>query len=123
MIYKREEYVEEVNTPDAKFPVRRIEVLTPVDGGKPKFFGEVTLGIQTPLGIHQLPISFEIEAESIHKAFKKFDETARPRVEEARLEIEEELRRIQREQASRIIRPGEMGLPPGGLTGLRKQQP
>ena len=120
MIYKREEYVEEVNTPEAKFPVRHIEVLTPVDGGKAKFIGQVTLGIQTPYGVHQLPIVFEIEAESIHKAFKRFDETAKPKIEDARHEIEEELQRARREQASRIIRPGEVGLGPGGITDLKK---
>jgi hypothetical protein len=108
MIYKREEYVEEAGE-GAKFPVKHIEVFTPQEGGKPRFVGEVVLGLETPMGIQQIPISFQIEAEVVAEAFQKFEQYALPKIEQARREIEEEVRRVRREASGRIITPGKMG--------------
>ena len=109
MIYKREEYVEE-DTEDQKFPVKRIDVLDPVDGSGKKFIGQLALGMQTPLGVQQIPVTFEIEADTVQQAFEKFAETAEPRIEETRQQIEEELRKVRQEASSRIVRPSEINL-------------
>ena len=108
MIYKREEYVQQAEE-GAKFPVRQIEAMTDIDTGESTFVGQVALGLQTPMGVQQIPVSFEIPAPTIKEAFDKFEETAAPRVEEARKGIEEEINRMRREQAGRIIRPEEIG--------------
>jgi hypothetical protein len=117
MIYKREDYVEESDQQGAKFPVKHIEALSPLDGSKTTYVGQVTLGIQTPMGVQQIPISFEIQADTVIEAFKKFEESAEPRVDEARRQIEEEIDKLRMEAASRIIRPGEVGMTPGAIAG------
>jgi len=123
MIYKREEYVEE-NPEDRKFPIKHIDVVAPIDGSNKRFVGEVALGIQTPLGIQQVPITFEIPADSVEQAFQRFEQYAMPKVEEARKQIEEEFRRLRQEASSRIIRPSELTMRPQGnvidLTKLRQ---
>ena len=113
MIYKRSEYIEE-DPEDQKFPVKNIDVLEPLDESPKKFVGHVSLGLQTAMGIQQLPISFEIEASHVAEAFQKFAAAAEPRIEETRRNIEQELQRMRQEQASRIVRPGEMGMPANG---------
>jgi len=111
MIYKREEYVEEeAEEAESKFPVKHVEALQPLDGGSTRFVGHVALGIQTPLGIQQLPISFEISADSVREAFSKFAQTAEPRIEETRTAIEDEIQKARQDASSRIIRPGELGM-------------
>lgn len=114
MIYKLEEYVEQANPEqETTFPLKRIEVLTPLDGSRTRYVGHVTLGIQTPVGVQQFPISFDIEAEDVADAFKKFEQSAEPKIEEARRGLEEEVSRVRREASSRIISPGELGLAGG----------
>lgn len=110
MIYKREDYIEEP-TEGSQFPVRHIEALEPLEGGMAKFVGHVTLGLQTPLGIQQIPVSFEIEAASVQGAFEKFDQCAEPRIEQARKAIEDEIQKVRQEADTRIIRPGDTGMP------------
>jgi len=119
MIYKRENYVEEQKD-NEKFPVKQIEVLQPVGEGDSKFIGQLTMGLQTPMGVQQIPISFEIDASDIAEAFSRFEDAAQPRIEEARKGIEEEIRRIRDEASSRIIRPGEMAPPGGGVIDINK---
>lgn len=109
MIYKREDYVEEAGE-EAKFPVKQIEVLRPLEGGGAQFIGRVGLGIQTPMGVQQIPITFEIEAQSVEEAFARFEASAGPRIEETRKALEEELQKARREASGRIVRPGELGL-------------
>ena len=119
MIYKRDEYIEQAEEESSKFPVKHIETMTDVKTGEQRFVGQVTLGLQTPAGVQQIPVSFEITAGSIADAFKKFDECAEPRIEEARKGIEEEIGRLRREAGSRIVRPGEVGLGGASPSGLR----
>ena len=119
MIYKREEYVEEAGE-NAKFPVRHIEVFTPQDGGKPRFVGQVALGFETPMGIQQIPVTFEIDAAMIAEAFQKFEKASEPKIEEARRQLEEEFHRLRREAQGRIVRPDELGLGGGNIIDFKK---
>jgi hypothetical protein len=121
MIYKREEYVEEAGE-SAKFPVRHIEVFTPQDGSKPRFVGQVALGFETPMGLQQIPVTFEIDALLIAEAFQKFEAAAEPKIEEARKQLEEEFRRLRRESQSRIVRPDELGLGGGNIIDFKKMK-
>lgn len=126
MIYRREEYIEQAKE-TSRFPVRHIEALIDIATNKATYVGQVTLGLQTPVGVQQMPVSFEIEADSIEQAFERFEATAEPKVEEARKSIEEEITRLRREQSGRIIRPDEIGglggapgaggTPGGGIIG------
>ena len=116
MIYRREEFFEE-QPEDQKFPVRQVEQVTSLDGSVKKFVGRVTLGIQTPMGVTSLPVSFEIEAASVQEAFAKFSQRAETEVEAAKNELQEELSEMRRRSQSRIVTPGD--LPPTDLGKLR----
>jgi hypothetical protein len=113
MIAKRESYVEEAQQ-DSKYPVRNLEVLTDIESGQARYVGQVALGIQTPMGVQQLPVSFEIEAESVKDAFGQFEERAEQEVAQARQRIQQEVDKARHEEAGRIVRPGEVGLGGGG---------
>ncbi len=113
MIYRKEDYIEE-NEQDQKYPVKRIEVLTPLDESKKIYTGHVMLGLQTPMGMQQISVSFEIDAEGIREAFQKFGAAAEPRIEEVRKGIEQELSRLRQEASSRIVTPGQVGFGGGG---------
>jgi len=69
--------------------------------------------ILTPAGA--LPLSFEIEADSLQQAVEKFGETANKAVEDTM----ERLKQLRREAASGLIVPDSGGGfgGPGGLTG------
>jgi hypothetical protein len=116
MIYRREEYFEE-KPEDTKFPIRQIEQLTSLDGSMKKYVGRVTLGIQTPMGVTSLPVSFEIEAPSLQEAFTKFSQRAETEVEAAKAELQDELNEMRRKSQNRIVTPGE--LPPTDMGKLR----
>ena len=116
MIYKREEFFEE-NPNDAKYPVKQVEQITSLDGSVKKFVGRVSLGIQTPMGVQTLPVSFEIEATTVQQAFQSFAARAETEVEAAKRELQEELSEMRRRSQSRIVTPGE--LPPQDLGKLK----
>jgi len=116
MIYRREEFFEE-QPDDPKFPVRQVEQLTSLDGSVKKFVGRVTLGIQTPMGVTSLPVSFEIEAASVQEAFANFAKRAETEVEAAKGELQDELMEMRRRSQSRIVTPGE--LPPTDFGKLK----
>lgn len=122
MIYKREDYIYHGEESE-RFPVKQIEVLTDIASGQQKFMGQVTLGLQTPMGVQQIPVGFEIEAESVEAAFAKFDESAQPKIEDARKGIEEEIGRLRREASTRIVRPDEVGMGGGAAPGVGGQRP
>ena len=109
MIYKKEEYIEEAGEKE-KFFLKQIEVLTPLDSGTSRYFGHITLGIQTPMGVQQIPVSFEIDAGTIREAFQRFEQCAEPKIEETRKSIEEEIQRLRQEAAGRIIKPGDIAM-------------
>jgi hypothetical protein len=116
MIYRREEFFEE-QPEDQKFPVKQVEQITSLDGSVKKFVGRVTLGVQTPMGVTSLPVSFEIEAASIQEAFTKFSQRAETEVEAAKSELQDELTEMRRRSQSRIVTPGD--LPPTDLGKLK----
>jgi len=115
MIYKRDEYIEE-SPSGSKIPVKHIEMLTPIEGGQPLFVGQLAVGLSTPLGVQQIPVTFPIDAATVKEAFDKFESCAEPKIEETRKQIEEEIGRARREASSRIVTPGEVGL--GGMGGV-----
>jgi len=116
VIYKREEYLEESPT-DQKFPVKQIEVLSSIDGKESKYIGRVSLGLQTPMGVQTIPVSFEVEAASIQEAFAKFSTRADAEVEVAKKELQDELQEMRRRSQNRIVTPGD--LPPTDMGRLK----
>lgn len=99
-----------------------IRCLTPVtgDGSVDSERPVVYVGqaqLMTPVGT--LPLSFEIDANSLAEAAEKFGDAANVAVEQA----VEELKEIRREQASSIVIPemggGPTGAPGGGKIQLR----
>lgn len=103
--------------------VGTIRMLTPVksDGSADASRAVIYVGeaqIMTNAGA--LPLSFEIEAQSLDEAVKKFSEMAKDAVEKAVHELQE----LHRQAASSIVVPqGGMGeLGPGGMPGGGKIQ-
>ena len=116
MIYKREEFYEE-NADDEKFPLKQVEQLSSLDGATKRFVGRVSLGVQTPMGVQTLPVTFEIPASTIQEAFLHFAEHAEREVENAKKELAAELQEMRRRSQSRIVTPGE--LPPTDFSKLK----
>jgi hypothetical protein len=79
-----------------------------------RFIG--TAQLMTPAG--PLPVSFEIEADSLNAAVRGFGPAAKDAIERTL----EELRELQREQASSIVVP-RGGLDPSKLGGGGIQMP
>lgn len=99
--------------------VGSIQRLTPVtaDGEKDtsrkvRYVGQTQ--VMSPAGA--LPITFELEVDSLSEAIAGFPEAAHKAVEET----VEELKRLQREQQSSIMVPGQEGGGgmPGGGSGM-----
>ena len=108
-------YQEEVFT-DRR--VGTIQRLTPVDGnGAPDssrpvvYMGQTQ--VLTPAGA--LPLSFEIQADSLSDAAARFGEAAKVAVEETSARLEE----MRREAASSIIVPDKGAGGPGGFGGIQ----
>ena len=78
----------------------------PVDGGVVIYLGQTQL--MTPAGA--LPLSFELQADSLAQAAEKFADGANIAMEDAVKRLEE----LRHEQSSSIIVPGG-GTPGGGL--------
>jgi len=116
MIYRREEYFDE-NPTDQKYPVKQIEQWVSLDGSTRKFIGRVSLGIQTPMGVQSMPVTFEIDAQNVQEAFSKFTAKADQEVELAKKELQDELNEMRRRSANRIVTPGEIA--PGDLGKLK----
>jgi len=97
--------------------VGTLQRLTPVkpDGSTDEARSSIYVGqtqIMTPAGA--LPLSFEIEADSLDEAVKKFGEHAKMALADTMAKLEE----LRREQSSSIIVPGsgaEGGAPGGGI--------
>ena len=116
MIYKREEFVQD-DPKDTDFPVKQVDRLSSVDGKDARYIGRAALALQTPYGIEQIPVSFEIQAKSVEEAFAKFRQHAEPKFSEVKEHIEERLEQLRRAEESRIITPAEAG-PAGGIIHL-----
>ncbi len=107
MIYRKQEFVQD-ETDDPDFPIKVIDQLEQVGGDDVRFIGRATLNMQTPIGIQQFPISFEIEADSIEEAFEDYVEAAGPRIEEVRQRVQEHLSKVREDLTNRIITPDQM---------------
>lgn len=98
------------------FQVGSIRKLSPVDvNGEPdpsrsvQFIGSSQ--IMTPAG--PMPISFELDGPELKDAIDSFPAAAEKAIEEA----VEELKKMQRDQQSSIMVPGQGGGGPGGQQG------
>jgi hypothetical protein len=108
-------YREEIIT-DRK--VGTIRVLTPIksDGSSDASRAITYIGeAQLLTSVGTLPINFEIEAQSLEEAVKKFAEVAKEAVERTVKDLQE----LRRQAASSIVVPqgGMGGLGPGGMPG------
>ncbi len=108
MIYRKQEYVQD-EPEDREFPIKQVDMLESLDGSAKRFLGRAALNIQTPAGVQQLPVSFEIEADSVEEAFEKYVETARPQLEEVKDHIRQRMEQLRQAEQSRIVTPGEAG--------------
>lgn len=96
--------------------VGTVRALSPVTAdGQPdpdraiSYYGQTQ--VMTPAG--PLPLSFELPGDNLKTAIEGFGEAAAQAIEEA----VEEIKRLQREQASSIVVPGQGGGGLGGLSG------
>ena len=111
-------YREDVFTDRRAGSIRRLTPVT-LDGAtdptRPVLFSGQTQ-LLTPAGV--LPLGFEIEAQTLEEALKKFPEGVKAALEQAI----DEARELRREAASRIVVPGTDGgmggPPPGGRIKL-----
>lgn len=90
-----------------------IRMMTPINsdgstdiGREVLFVGQAQ--IMTPMGA--LPVAFEINATSLDEAVSAYADAAKQAIDET----VEELKELQRQQASSIMVPGEAGGLPGG---------
>ena len=98
--------------------IRQLQPVTPEgseDSERPsRFFGSAQL--MTPAG--PLPVSFEIETDSLSDAVEEFGPAAQSAIERTL----EDLKQLQREQASSIVVPNS-GVGPSSLGGGGIQMP
>jgi hypothetical protein len=104
-------YKEDVFTDNKVGTLRRMTPITAegeVDTSRsPMFIGQAQM--MTPGGA--LPLNFHVEAESLADALAKFSAEAQVCLERTL----EELREMQRQQASQIVMPGQGGGMGGGI--------
>lgn len=96
--------------------VGSIRVMTPIktDGSRDESRRvRYTGSTQIMSSAGPLPLSFEIEADSLEDAVAKFGENAQAKLEETMQQLEE----MRREQASGLITPGQGGGQGGGMGG------
>jgi hypothetical protein len=109
-------YREDVFTDRRAGSIRRLTPVTAdgaADAARPVLFSGQTQ-LLTPAGI--LPLGFEIEANTLEEALKKFPEGVKVALEQAI----DEARELRREAASRIVVPevgGGLGPGPGAAAG------
>jgi len=106
-------YLEEIFTDQKIGSIRRLTPVTPSGEPDPErqvlYMGSTQ--VMSPMGA--LPINFPLEADSIGEAAEKFGAEAEAAVERTAKELEE----LRREQASKIVVPGQ-GSGPGGMGGM-----
>lgn len=108
-------YREETFTDQKIGTIRRLTPVTPegeTDTSREVLYSGATQ-VMTPMGA--LPINFALEANTIGEAAEKFGPAAEVAVERTAKEMEE----MRREQASKIVIPGQEGgmggMPGGGI--------
>ena len=103
-------YLEEVITDLAAGTIRRMTPLkadgTPDPSRPTLYLGQA----QVLSAMGPVPIQFELDASSLEEAIEMFG----PEAEQAVRRMVDELRELQREQASQIVVPGSGAVPGGG---------
>ncbi|WP_461480711.1 hypothetical protein [Porticoccus sp.] len=106
-------YLEEIFTDQKIGSIRRLTPVTPAGEPDPErqvlYMGSTQ--VMSPMGA--LPINFPLAANSIGEAAEQFGAEAEAAVERTARELEE----LRREQASKIVVPGQGG-GPGGMGGM-----
>ena len=110
MIYRKEEYLQD-DSDDSQFPIKQIDCLQEVNGPGKRFIGHAALNIETPAGVQQTPVPFEIKADSIEAAFKVYADSAKPKLDETRQHVQQWLEEMRRQYQNKIVTPGQ---PTGG---------
>lgn len=108
MIYRKDEFVQD-DRDDEEFPIKQVDRLEAIDGSERRFIGRAALNMQTPFGVEQIPISFEIEADSVEAAFAAYRKCAEPKISEVKEHIESRLEQLRRAEQSRIVTPRDAG--------------
>ena len=106
-------YREELFTDQKIGTIRRLTPVTPegeTDASREVLYSGSTQ-VMTPMGA--LPINFDLEASTIGEAAEKFGPAAEVAVERTAKELEE----MRRQQASKIVVPGQDG-GMGGMGGM-----
>jgi hypothetical protein len=106
-------YREEVFTDNAVGTLRRMTPVTTAGEPDPTRSEQYIGSTQVLTTAGPLPLSFEIEAESLAEAAAAFGDGAREAFERTM----EELKEMQRQQASSIVVPGQGGPVGGGMGG------
>ena len=96
--------------------VGRFDRLTANDDSETRYIGRLSMAVQTPVGVSNVPVSFEIDASGIVQAFEKFGALADAAIENAKKELQEQVQEMRRKAQSRIVTPGELG---GGMGNIR----
>lgn len=106
-------YLEESFTDRRVGSVQRLSPVTsdgaPDDSRPVIYIGQTQ--VLTPAGA--LPLSFEIDADSLEDAIARFGDHAQQMLESTMQRLEE----MRRDQASSLIVPGSGGVPGGGMPG------
>ena len=106
MIYRKDEFVQQ-DAEDTEFPIKQVDRLEPLEEGTPRFIGRAALNMTTPMGIQQMPVSFEIDAATIEDAFARYAESAKPKLEEVKQRVQQRLEELRQSGEGRIVRPGD----------------
>jgi len=107
-------YREETFTDNAVGTLRRLVPVTADGEVDPSRATQYVGSTQVLTNAGPLPLSFEIEAKTLTEAAAAFGEAARDAFEKTM----EELRELQRQQASSIVVPGSGGGMGGGMGGM-----
>ncbi len=114
-------YREETFTDNAVGTLRRLTPVTSTGEPDPDRSAQFVGSTQVMTTAGPLPLSFEIPAESLSEAAEAFGDAAKGAFEKTM----EELKEMQRQQASSIVVPGAGGMDPmgGGMGGGKLQIP
>ena len=114
-------YREETFTDNAVGTLRRLTPVTSTGEPDPDRSEQFVGSTQVLTSAGPLPLSFEIPAESLAEAAEAFGDAAKGAFEKTM----EELKEMQRQQASSIVVPGAGGMDPmgGGMGGGKLQIP
>ena len=106
MIYRKDEFVQQ-DDQDTEFPIKQVDRLEPVGEGTSRFIGRAALNMTTPMGIQQIPVSFEIDAETIEDAFARYVQQAKPKLEEVKQRVQQRLDELRKAEQGQIVQPGQ----------------